>query len=540
MNTSKPFDSPFDKGTAANTVNTVKNSVWFCLNFPNLPVEIFTRGQDPEAQQPVVVLERARVGFLNQQAADIGIRPGSNMNTAYTISEQVASFDRNEERELATLQQLAQWAYQFSPNVAIRPPHSLLIDVTGCLKLFRGIRNLKQLIKNGTSKLGFQVQTGINHTPLAALCMAEAGITDIPASAEGEQVQTSDCVRETLAAIPVVCLRVDEKAVTSLHQMGIQSCRQLFALPVDGLNRRFGVFFTDYLQRLTGEKADPQKFISAKPHFFSDVTFLSDVNNTESLVFPIKRLLGELNEFLTGRQLLVNQFTFKLSHRNHPPRSFTIYLAGPDNDAGMFLMLSQLQLEKINDMPEIDNISLAARQFFDSEAASGDLFHGTRFQQKDGRTHSKADEARAVRLINMMTARLGPQACFGLSEANDHRPECAWKPVRLATRDYWQPSEDTGGSGFTSRPLYLLPKPRQLKVKNGEPCLSGSLELLQGPERIDFGWWDATADDNRAVSRDYYIARHESGPLYWVYRRLDHDRPEALVNQEWYLHGIFS
>jgi len=123
----------------------------------------------------------------------------------------------------------------------------------------------------------------------------------------------------------------------------------------------------------------------------------------------------------------------------------------------------------------------------------------------------------------MMTARLGAQACFGLSLANDHRPERAWKPVRLAAKDYWQGQ----AKDSNARPLYLLPTPKTLSIEAGIPCMSGKLELLQGPERIDFGWWD-----NDAIARDYYIAKHQTGSLYWIYQHLD--------NSRWYLHGIFS
>lgn len=512
------------------------SNLWLGLHFPKLPIEVYSRGQH---DQPIVVVRRTRVEHINECAAKLGVKSGSSMNTAYTISEQIVSFERDEVKELAVLQHLGQWAYQFSPNIVIKPPHSLLIDIAGCLKLFHGLDNLKKQMTSGLDKLGFSVQIGVNRTPLAALCFAETGFAETDLVETG-LVETSSAitgssatgmveqVRESLAQVPVSHLRVDDKIISSLHQMGISQCEQLFALPVDGLNRRYGVFFTDYLQRLTGAKSDPQSCLTEKPQFASDITFLSDVTNTESLIFPIKRLLGEFSDFLIKRQLLVNQFTFRLSHRNHPPISFTVFLAGPDNDAQMFLMLSQLQLEKIQNMPEVDNLALTARQFLATEAHSGDLFHGTKFQQKDGRIRSKADEASAVRLINMMTARLGPQACFGLSEANDHRPEWAWKPVRLAAKDYWQSASPLPNA----RPLYLLPKPKPLSSDAGEPCLSGKLGLLQGPERIDFGWWDTTNDNNRAVARDYYIARHKSGSLYWVYQHID--------NPEWFLHGIFS
>jgi protein ImuB len=355
---------------------------------------------------------------------------------------------------------------------------------------------------------------GTNSTPLSALLFAEAGLSEVSAGPE---------IAQSLEPIPVHYLRVEENIKDTLRQMGISHCKQLFELPMDGLNRRFGVFFTDYLQRLTGEKPDPQKYIDSTPRFRSDITFLADVTNLESLAFPLKRLLGELQDFLIKRQLTTNQFTVKLSHRSHSPREFPVFLTNPDNDVQMFLMLSQLQLEKVNDMPEVDNISVAARNFFEPKASSGDLFHGTHFKQKDGRIHSKAEEAKAVRLVNMMTARLGPEACFGLSLANDHRPERAWKPITLAAKNYWQ---DKTGDGNT-RPLYLLTDPKALSIEAGSPCMSGKLELLQGPERIDFGWWD-----NDAIARDYYIAKHHTGSLYWIYQNLD--------NSRWYLHGIFS
>ncbi|MBO6555819.1 MAG: DNA polymerase Y family protein [Pseudomonadales bacterium] len=487
--------------------------IWLCLHFPDLPVEVFSR-QSKTQQTPVVVTQRQRVAFMNPSARNIGILAGSSMNTALTINQQVVSFERNDQKELEKLEQLAQWAYQFTPCVTIKPPSSLILDVSGCMKLFKGLGNLKASIGSGLEKLGFRVSMGINRTPLSALLFAEAGMPDNLGEA-----------KESLGSVPIHHLRIDDNIKDALHSMGISSCKQLLQLPVDGLNRRYGVFFTDYLSRLTGEKPDPQKFISDRPRFRSDVTFMSDVTNLESLVFPMKRLLGELQAFLTGRQLQVNQFSFKLSHRSHQPKTFTVFLANPDNDQPMFLMLSQLQLEKINDLPEVDNLALAANHFFKAESDSGDLFHGTRFMQKDGKVHRKAEQAKATRLINMMTARLGPQSCFGLSAANDHRPELAWKPMRIATK----PSKSMEPEHLEPnvRPLFLLPDPKQLSSANRHPTLSGKLELLQGPERIDFGWWD----DN-PVARDYYIARHSSGSVYWIFLN--------LKNDTWYLHGIFS
>jgi protein ImuB len=75
-----------------------------------------------------------------------------------------------------------------------------------------------------------------------------------------------------------------------------------------------------------------------------------------------------------------------------------------------------------------------------------------------------------------------------------------------------------------------MPQPQQLKSRgsqlywhgNGQ---SGALRLVYGPERIEDNWW------RQPVSRDYYIARNNSGQHYWVF----HDR----LARAWYIHGVF-
>ena len=56
---------------------------------------------------------------------------------------------------------------------------------------------------------------------------------------------------------------------------------------------------------------------------------------------------------------------------------------------------------------------------------------------------------------------------------------------------------------------------------------NGRLDLVAGPERIEDNWW------LEAISRDYYIARSESGSHYWIYRELDGER-------RWFLQGVFE
>ena len=68
---------------------------------------------------------------------------------------------------------------------------------------------------------------------------------------------------------------------------------------------------------------------------------------------------------------------------------------------------------------------------------------------------------------------------------------------------------------------------RRLRERGDRPWQQGGLEILDGPERIESGWWD-DAD----CRRDYYLARHSAGPRLWIFR--------DLVSGAWYLHGLFG
>jgi len=79
-----------------------------------------------------------------------------------------------------------------------------------------------------------------------------------------------------------------------------------------------------------------------------------------------------------------------------------------------------------------------------------------------------------------------------------------------------------------TRPCWLLAAPQPLEAQRGRPRHHGTLHLLEGPERIESGWWDG--DD---VRRDYYVAKDSRGALLWIYR-------ECTGVKKWFLHGIFG
>ncbi|NIA28147.1 MAG: hypothetical protein GWP02_08830 [Desulfobulbaceae bacterium] len=78
------------------------------------------------------------------------------------------------------------------------------------------------------------------------------------------------------------------------------------------------------------------------------------------------------------------------------------------------------------------------------------------------------------------------------------------------------------------RPLWMLPEPALLAAEQGCPLHQGRLTLLEGPERLETGWWDEDG-----IARDYFTAVNPHGIRLWVFR----NRSREL---SWYLHGFFG
>ncbi len=533
------------------TRNSLKQKIWLCLYFSKLPLEVFSRSmaepstnqqlptdkpfsknknrpppentEQPEANTkqetpwvdgltalttPVAITSAGRIYMSNAAADAAGIKAGSIASSAYAISNNLKCIDRNEEKETRALQQLAHWAYQFTPNVSVREPHCLLLDITGCLTLFTGLANLKKQIIERLTPLGYSAVIGINLTPLAALMSAEAGIKD--------NIETNPA--EVLGQVSINYLRIAPGMISQLQKMGIQTLEALFKLPSAGLNRRFDSDLDCYLSKLKGLIPDPQKFIPQKDSFHSELNFMADIRNLQSLVFPMKRLIGEFCEFMRNRQLYTHNFTIELTHRSHSTRAIRIELAKPDNDQTMFLALAQLQLDHIHDMPEIDSLALKSTHFCPAKTSTDRLFPedpGCTFEARE-------QDKNSAYLLNVLTSRFGPDSCFCLALSNDHRPEKNWQVIHVKNSHRQVITPDLAAT----RPLFLLDQPKKLHRHTYNPALS-SLELIQGPERICFGWWD-----ENGFSRDYYICQHSNGAIYWVFYQ-DYE-------SEWYLHGLFS
>lgn len=502
-----------------------REPLWLCLHFAQLALDVFHGGDDnrgngngseddsahDDSARPLAVIERRVVHCANRDNLPAGLA----LATAQALYPDLLALERQPEREREHLQQLAHWAYQFTPGVAIAPRNSLLLEIGSCRRLYRGAHRLLKMLRRSLRQRRQAAHFGLAHTPKAAWLLAHCGSEP---ALHGDRVDAS-ALRRQLAAIPVAVLDIDDDTRQSLDHMGIATLGALQRLPAAALGKRFGAHCIDYLQKLAGAVPDPQAFFTPLPCFQHGLAFIDGVAHRDMLLFPMKRLLQMLDDYLRARQLQGHALQWRLCDAHRVQAEFSVELSRAQNRWPTLLELSRLKLEQITLSASVFAIHLTCEKFFEAIPAPQQLFPD----------HNDRSEAAAA-LIDRLRARVGNTALQHIAARSSHWPELAWRaltPVAGAAKNALNDESEQRAASLAQRPLWLLPKPQPLSGHDDQPCWPTPLALLRGPERIGNHWWQ-----EEAAERDYYVARNERGVICWIYR----DR----VTQRWYLHGLFA
>ena len=408
---------------------------------------------------------------------------------------------RDAAAETEALLGVAGWVVQFTPSVAVEFPDTVLLEISGSLKLFGGLGPLLERLRRGLAEMGWSPVMAGAPVPRAAFWLALAG--------EQKFIGSAAEIEPALAALPVDALRYESDVLEALEAVGVRTLGGLSALPRAGLARRFGQRLLDDLDRALGMLPDPRNFFVPPAKFRAGIELPAEVTQAEALLFAARRLIAQLAGFLAARSGGIRHFVLRLEHRDKAATGIAINLVAPSRDQEHFVLLLRERLDKIELAEPVREIALRADEIVPLPGRNLGLL------LEQGKPPGRWEH-----LVERLRSRLGADAVQGLALRAEHRPERAVavagpdsKPLRL---------------DFGERPFWLLERPRRLAEIGAVPHYDGPLDLLAGPERIESGWWDG--DD---VARDYFIARTQNEALVWIYR-------EWRSEGGWYLHGVFA
>jgi protein ImuB len=469
--------------------------LWACVLLPNLALDGVLRRRPP-SDAPLVLVSgpaQARSVFaVNAAARAAGLQRGQRLAAAQALLDRFEMIEHDPEASTRWHHFLAAWAYRYSSEVVLLP-HAIVLEVSRSLHLFGPWPRLEAQLREDLSTLGFRHR--ITLAPLAQAAYVLAGVHD------GLAVTTAQALQHALAPIALRFARLPDNAGSALSAMGIRTLGQLLQLPRDGLQRRFGIALPACLDRLTG--AAPELMRGYRPPDTLDLRmeWAHEIEHVEALMFPLRRLTGDLAAYLAGRDGGVQRFVLALEHRTWPATRVSVGLLAAEREATLLFECARGRLERQQLPQPVVAMRLIARELPPFVPTGRDLF--------DARpTHAMPLE----QLRERLRARLGERCLQRLRRTVDPRPEFA------------QTSSDEADC---SDPADTLPRPTWL-LDPPIPLRGPAPVILAGPERLETGWWDGGD-----LRRDYYVVRTSQGQHAWVFC------PPGEPGR-WMLHGWFA
>lgn len=475
---------------------------WACILLPQLALDgALRRCADPEAPLVLVAGSRQRrvLHAVNPAARALGLRRGMALTAAQALASHFAMVDYDPDDEARWHQFLAAWAYRFSSQVSTQYPHALILEIQGSLGLFGPWPRFEARLREELTQLGFRHRIVAAPNPAAARVLANAH--------DGLAVTGIEPMRHALGQLPVPRAGFASDVAIAFQRMGLRTLRQVSALPRDGIARRFPADVLRHLDALMGKREIALDWYRPPDRFAMRIELGYEVESSQALLFPLKRLTADLAAFLAGRDGGVQRFALHLEHEGRADTVVPVGLLAPERDAALLFELARGRLEHAQTPAPVTAFTLVADELPAFVPAHRELF--------DERPQQAMPWEQ---LRERLRARLGENAVHGLRVHEDHRPESAWQGESSAPPKRGEPPKSS--PEIPARPGWLLPSPIPLR---GPPP-----RVVGDAERIESGWWDG-AD----VRRDYRVVELPTGQHAWVYR--------PVGNEDGYwLHGWFA
>jgi len=506
----------------------VKERLWLCIYLPVLPLEALAN-PEPGAARAVFEDEQGirRVLLANDKAAAAGIKAGLSVNAALSLLPDLNIEVRNPQQEERALKRLASWAEQFTSFVSIEAPSILLLEIAGSLRLFDGMKALRRRIVSGFGQQGFTANLALAPTPLASIWLAKSG----------REVCTDDPERlnNHLSALPLYCLNWPASVTESLCSMGVACVGDCLRLPREGFARRFGAERLLQLDRALGRLPDPRVNYRSVEQFCVLQDLEEEQSDSELLLHVCRELLAKLERFLLVRQMRVQRVHFMFFHLRTEATDLTLGSAQAGRSVDQWFELLSIKLDRITLSEPVIAIRLRGGPGQLLPVATDNLLFNPSRRSRD---------ASIIHLVERLNARMGDACVRGVTAVAEHRPQYAWCPTglsdgtpRCAAMQGFRNEHQVPtllqeirrtNSLLLRRPLWMLKNAKPLANEQGHPLYQGRLKLVDGPERLESGWWD---DDG--IARDYFVAVTAKGVYLWIYQ-------DRAKNAAWYLHGFFG
>ncbi|MDP1618465.1 DNA polymerase Y family protein [Phenylobacterium sp.] len=482
---------------------------------------------------PVVLIEKIkgalRLAAVDPAAAKAGLSPGLTLADARARVPALRTLPHRPEADAALLARVLEDFDRFTPMIALDAPHGLMLDITGCAHLFGGEAGLVEAVEDRARRIGLQIRAALADTPQAARALARFG----PA-----RIFIAPTARDSLRRLPVAALEMSEAEESALRRAGLKRLGDLDDRPKAPLAARFGAGFPARLARILGDEDIRITPHRAPPPIVVDRVFFEPISNPDFVEQVLTDLLIEAADRLDQLGHGGRAFGADFYRVDGQVRRVVVQTGRPTRDPPSLVRLYRERLGALSN-------PLDPGFGFDQMRLSVLVTEPLAPSQR-GLDGDRPGDEDFSRLIDRLTARLGPEAVLRFQALGSYIPERAGRlvPASLgaslgAGQAAWP---DRAPEAPPLRPLQMFHPPQPVEtlaeVPDGSPLRFRWRRVLhqvvraEGPERIAGEWW--RAPDQK--TRDYYRVEDSEGRRFWLFRQgLYGEAPEP----RWFIHGLF-
>src|SRR6266700_2686583 len=267
------------------------------------------------SNRPVAVFDGPdslpRICACNEHAQAAGIEIG-NTKTQAAQCPGIILRRRDCKQEQAAQDALIDCASAFSPRVESTAHGVVTLDIEGTERIFGPPQKLLRTLANHAAQIGLDVNVAAASNPDTAWLGAKGF--------SGTTVVAADNEYNCLGQLPVDVLPLSQAQAEILDSWGIRKCRELALLPPVPLVERLGQAGL-HLQRLVrGEVTRTLVPVDPPLKFQESLEFEDSVEDLESLVFVLNRLLEQISTRLVSRSLATDELRLTLGLEIHEDR----------------------------------------------------------------------------------------------------------------------------------------------------------------------------------------------------------------------------
>ena len=465
---------------------------------------------------------------MDPTAVRAGLSPGMTLADAQARTPDLRTVTHRPDLDDALLTRIVEDFGRFSPMVCADAPHGLLLDVTGCAHLFGGEAGLVRAAEARARRIGLEVRSALAGSPQAARALSRFGPGGVFAPGED---------RAAVRRLPVAAMELPEKDEQALRRAGLKRIADLDDRPRAPLAARFGADFPSRLARVLGQ--EDVRITSSRPAApcIVDRILIEPITRDADIEAVLSDLLVEAADRLDQAGQGGRAFEASFYRVDGEVRRIIVRTGRPTREAAVVLRLFRERLAALA-------APLDPGFGFDQMRLSVPLTQTLRPTQR-GLEREPPGREDFSRLVDRLTAKLGPEAVLRFEPQDSHMPERAVRTTPAAVARPALPIEWPAPEPDVPplRPLQIFDPPQPVEtlaeVPDGSPLRFRWRRVLhevvsaEGPERIAGEWWR----DPNQKTRDYYRVEDRDGRRFWLFRQgLYGETPEP----RWFIHGLFA